>query len=418
MPGLARGVPMPRLAGRGHSTVQNARARLRDGAECSSNLDGHEPEGAVHCARRSVGNSAVRFTTELKSVSTLDAAGRAWHPLANRLMAEWTAARDVEDASDDAVWLSESSNPQMTNAIATARSASACDLPVLITGESGTGKRTMARAIHAWTAHRGGPFVTVWCGGLAAHPLERPLIDHLQGACTGMGATMHGRPDVLGNGTLFFDEIGHGNLPGALQVKLLDHFDALRFGSGAGRRDIAARIISATQSDLVGDIRAGRLRADLFYHLSVLTIALPPLRERLEDLPRLADHLLLQLAAHHRRDAVRLDPAAHHLLARQPWPGNLRELAGVLERAVVLARGDCIGAEEVAASLCAPVTPALSLIDIEQRQIELALHESTTLAEAAARLGINPATLWRKRKRYGLDRLGRSPARLLDAKHD
>jgi NtrC-family two-component system response regulator AlgB len=307
----------------------------------------------------------------------------------------------------------ESGNVRMVEALATARQAAATDIPVLITGESGTGKQTLAAAIHAWSPRHAAPFVTVWCAALGEHRLGSGLFEHLEGACTGLRRTASWR-DTVAHGTLFFDEIGNGNVPASFQVKLAGHLEAARFGPrfAAERSEGAARIIAASHFDLADDVRSGRLREDLFFHLNVVTIALPPLRERREDLPRLRDHLVARFAARHGRGDVRLTHDAEAVLARHHWPGNVRELMSVLERAIVLSRGDRIGPEELAVSLSAPplrngaasAAEPLSLVESEQHQIALALHESTTLGEAAARLGIDPATLWRKRKRYGLER--------------
>jgi NtrC-family two-component system response regulator AlgB len=320
---------------------------------------------------------------------------------------------EPESAARDSGALWESANMGMLAALSTARQAAASDIPVLITGESGTGKQTLAAAIHDWSARRAAPFVTVWCAALGEHRLDSGLLDHLQGACTG-GRTTPAWRDSVGNGTLFFDEIGNGNLPASFQVKLLAQLESTRFGSRfrAPRDELTARIIAASHFDLAADVCAGRLREDLFFHLNVVTIALPPLRERLDDLPSLRDHLLAQFAARHGRGDVRLTRDAEAVLARYHWPGNVRELMSVLERAIVLSRNDRIDADELSASLSGPVlhdavaTDARprSLIESEQQQIALALHESSTLGEAAARLGIDPATLWRKRKRYGLER--------------
>ena len=170
-------------------------------------------------------------------------------------------------------------------------------------------------------------------------------------------------------------------------------------------------MIAATNRDLEADVRAGRFREDLFFRLNVVNVTLPPLRDRRDDLAALTDHLLGVLAARHRRAPLRLAPEARRVLMGYRWPGNVRELMNTIERAVVLSRGDTIRTEDLPDRLLAPApagasptTPAdLSLEDLERRHIQQVLGDSTTLEEAAARLGINATTLWRKRKRYGLD---------------
>ena len=308
------------------------------------------------------------------------------------------------DSLDHQEW--QSTAPHMVRAIATARQVADSDVPVLLTGESGTGKKTLAAAIHNWSRRRAGPFVTVWSTALSEHRLESPLLEHLHGALTGMPTSTDAGVDALQGGTLFFDEIGNGTLPAPLQVKLLAQLEATHYGNGRNGTQLAPRIVAASHCDLEADVRSGRLREDLFFHLSVVTITLPPLRDRIEDLPALRDRLLAQLAARHRRGPVQLTPEAERVLAGYHWPGNLRELINVLERAVVLSNGDRIGADDLTPNLTHPApangATSMSLLEIEQRQIQLALKESATLADAAARLGIDPATLWRKRKRYGL----------------
>ena len=170
-------------------------------------------------------------------------------------------------------------------------------------------------------------------------------------------------------------------------------------------------MIAATNRDLEADVRAGRFREDLFFRLNVVNVTLPPLRERRADLAALTDHLLAVVAARHRRAPLHLAPEARRVLTGYRWPGNVRELMNTLERAVVLSRGDTIRTEDLPdrllapAPAAAPATPPtdLSLEELERRHIQQVLGDSTTLEEAAARLGINATTLWRKRKRYGLD---------------
>jgi two-component system, NtrC family, response regulator AlgB len=307
--------------------------------------------------------------------------------------------------------LLESGSPPMQRALVIARQVAASDATILLTGESGTGKNVLAKAMHGWSARAAGPFVTIACTTLAEHLLESELFGHVKGAFTGAWKDKPGRLAAAADGTVFLDEVGE--LPPELQAKLLRFLEEHRFEPVGGGETITvdARIIAATNRDLEADVRAGRFREDLFFRLNVIEIRLPPLRERLEDLPALVDHLLAGLRARHHRGPLTLAPEARAALAAYRWPGNVRELVNVLERAIVLSRGDVLRAEDLPDRLLAPepsavAAPApthLSLEDVERRHIEAVLADSGTLEEAAARLGINATTLWRKRRRWGIE---------------
>ena len=279
---------------------------------------------------------------------------------------------------------------------------------MLLAGESGTGKNVLAAAMHGWSSRAAGPFVTITCTTLAEHLLESELFGHVKGAFTGAWKDKPGRLAAAAGGTVFLDEVGE--LPLELQAKLLRFLEEHRFEAVGGGETVTvdARIIAATNRQLEGEVRAGRFREDLFFRLNVIEIRLPPLRERGEDLRGLAEHVLAALCVRHRRPALTLAPEARAVLAAYRWPGNVRELVNALERAVVLG-GDEIGVEDLPDRLVAPpdagtdVPSTDSLDELERRHIERTLAESTTLEEAAARLGINVTTLWRKRKRYRID---------------
>ncbi len=302
--------------------------------------------------------------------------------------------------------LLESASPAMARALATARQAAASDATLLLTGESGTGKNVLAAAMHAWSP----PFVTISCTSLAEHLLESELFGHMKGAFTSAWKDKPGRLEAARGGTIFLDEVG--DLPPELQGKLLRFLEEHRFERVGGSEtiEVDARVVAATNHDLESDVRDGRFREDLYFRLNVIAIRLPPLRERAADLPALTDHVLASVATRHRRGPLVLAPEARRALAAYAWPGNVRELVNTLERAVVLSRGDTIRAEDLPDRLlepppAAPATPeaGLSLEDVERRHIVQVLAESSTLEDAAARLGINVTTLWRKRRRYGIE---------------
>jgi transcriptional regulator with GAF, ATPase, and Fis domain len=214
--------------------------------------------------------------------------------------------------------LLDSRNPAMRDALVTAQQAGSCDANVLLTGESGTGKSVLAAAIHQWSARRDAAFVTVPFTSLGESLLANELFGHVKGAFTGAWKDKPGRLEAAHGGTLFFDEIGE--LPAEVQAKLLRFVEAHRFERLGSTDSIAvdARIIAATSRDLEADVRAGRFRPDLFFRLSVISIRLPPLRERMEDLPALTAHVLHSLRGQHDR------------MNLQPGGGRPTDLGGVL----------------------------------------------------------------------------------------
>jgi NtrC-family two-component system response regulator AlgB len=315
--------------------------------------------------------------------------------------------RRLRDAAGESMILT-SASPAMEQALATAKRAAASDAAVLLTGESGTGKTVLARQIHDWSPRAAGPFITIACTTLAEHLLESELFGHVRGAFTGALKNKAGRVEAAAGGTIFLDEVGE--LPLELQAKLLRFVEEHRFERVGGTTTISvdARVVAATNRALEDDVAAGRFREDLFFRLNVVGIRLPALRERREDLDAFVEHLLARLAARDRRDPPRLSTEARRLLHAYAWPGNVRELANALERAVVLARGVEIQPDDLPDRLHATPRPPAdasrgSLEEAEKRHIEQVLAESATLEEAAARLGIDVTTLWRKRKRYRID---------------
>jgi len=298
-----------------------------------------------------------------------------------------------------------SASPAMQQVLATAERVASSDATVLLTGESGTGKNVLAAAIHRWSERRS-PFVTISCTTLAEHLLESELFGHVRGAFTGAWKDKPGRLEAADGGTVFLDEIGE--LSPELQAKLLRFLETHEFERVGGERTVTVdvRVVAATNRDLGVEVRAGHFRQDLFFRLNVIGLHLPPLRQRRGDIPALTEYLLQTLAARAGTPTPTLTEDARAALAAHSWPGNIRELANALERALVLARDAPIAREDLPDAVLAPAASPPgggSLEDVERRRVEEVLRESATLEEAAARLGINVTTLWRKRRRWRLD---------------
>jgi two-component system, NtrC family, response regulator AlgB len=301
----------------------------------------------------------------------------------------------------------ESAEPAMQRAVALARQAAESEATILLCGENGTGKTVLARAIHGWSRRADKPMGVVSCPGFSAELLESELFGHVKGAFTGAVRDNPGRVSLCEGGTLLLDEIG--DLPLPLQPKLLRFLQDREYERIGDPRTLRAdvRILAATNVNLEAAVREGRFREDLFYRLNVIPILVPPLRERPADIVPLAERLLAFFArANHRSFAVFTDEAKS-LLTRYAWPGNVRELSNAVERAVILSRADHIGPEGL--GLAGPAgAPAVKIGDpvpidrIEELHIRRVLASAKSLQEAAEILGIDQATLWRRRKQYGL----------------
>ncbi len=286
--------------------------------------------------------------------------------------------------------------------------------PVLILGESGTGKELVANAIHRNSARAEQPFVKVNSATLSPTLLESDLFGHERGAFTGAVAQRRGRFEQADHGTLFLDEIGELDVD--LQAKLLRVLQTGQFERVGGDRTLRAdvRLIAATNRDLKADLAEGRFREDLYYRLNVVPIELPPLRQRREDIPLLADHVLRRLAAKYRWPHLSLAPRALAHLVERPWPGNVREMQNVLARAAILTRGQVIGVEDLELvptapepAAAPPMAGSLQLRDIlgetEKRVIRQALEqENWNRTRAAQVLGISRRQLFDKIRQYGL----------------
>jgi two-component system, NtrC family, response regulator AlgB len=298
-----------------------------------------------------------------------------------------------------------SASPAMQRAIELARQVAASEATVLITGESGTGKGVLARAIHSLSGRSAKPLAIISCPSLSADLLESELFGHVKGAFTGALRDSPGRLAPTEGGTLFLDEIGELPLP--IQPKLLrlcQDREYERVGDTFTRK-ADVRIIAATNTDLEKAVQSGKFREDLFYRLNVFRIELPPLRDRQEDLVPLAERLLAGLSGH--KKLLGFTPEARDAILGYAWPGNVRELRNVLERAVILCHGERIGVEDLPAGFSrrAPseqIGDAISLDRLEEVHIRRVLASSRSLEDAAQVLGIDPATLWRKRKKFGI----------------
>jgi DNA-binding NtrC family response regulator len=234
----------------------------------------------------------------------------------------------------------------MTAVIRIAEKAAASNIPVLISGESGVGKELIARAIHGTSERRTKPFVAVNCGAMPENLVESILFGHEKGSFTGATERHSGKFVEASGGTLFLDEVGE--LPAAAQVKLLRAVQEGEVEPVGARKAVRVdvRIISATNRDLIADVKSGRFREDLFYRLHVFPVAVPPLRERAADIPALTRHFLARFAAEEGKRIRLITPEALRLLTAFSWPGNIRQLENALFRAVVLAEGDGIGLPE------------------------------------------------------------------------
>jgi DNA-binding NtrC family response regulator len=237
-------------------------------------------------------------------------------------------------------------SPRMQLVLRTAEKAATSAIPVLVEGQSGVGKELIARAIHGSGERRAKPFVAVNCGAIPDNLVESLLFGHEKGAFTGATERHLGKFVEASGGTLFLDEVGE--LPMAAQVKLLRAIQEGEVEPVGARKPVKVdvRLISATNRDLIADVKAGRFREDLFYRLHVFPIAVPPLRERPEDIPELTRHFLARFAAEEGKRLTRVSAEALALLATYRWPGNVRQLENAVFRAVVLAEGDTVGLEE------------------------------------------------------------------------
>jgi DNA-binding NtrC family response regulator len=334
------------------------------------------------------------------------------------------------------------SSPSMQRFLAQARRVATKDSTLLILGETGVGKGLLARSIHNESARSRGPFVSVNCGGLAESLIESELFGHEKGAFTGASRTRRGQFELAHGGTIFLDEIG--DLPLHLQVKLLQVLEEKSVRAVGSERSIEVdvRIIAATNRDLAGEVAAGNFRRDLYYRLNVVSLVVPPLRDRREDIPELVQSYIEHFRTTLHTSAISSTGAAVELLSRYDWPGNVRELVNAIERAAILCEAseidvadlplDIQGAVVADALETAQLDAAQMLPRIESEWFEKPWSEvrarvleeterayvtgileqsAGRIGEAAEKAGIDPRSLYEKMRRHGLSKDDFKPSR-------
>jgi NtrC-family two-component system response regulator AlgB len=297
-------------------------------------------------------------------------------------------------------------SPKMRALLDVIARAAASDAPILLRGESGTGKGVLARAIHAQSMRAQRPFVTVNCPTLSEELLASELFGHAKGAFTGAVRDQEGRVEAAEGGTIFLDEVGE--ISTGLQAKLLRFLQEKRFervGENRTRR-ADVRVVAATNRDLEKDVSDGRFREDLFFRLNVIEVQVPALRERPEDIARLARRFATFFARAAGRQPPELSPEAESALISHAWPGNVRELRNVMERAIILWPARTLGPEALPERIAQHARPLprlggdFTVDEIEREHILRVLQRAPTIEDAARILGIDSSTLWRKRKKY------------------
>lgn len=300
-------------------------------------------------------------------------------------------------------------NRKVRAILKTARQVADSDASVLISGESGTGKGLIANLIHDWSPRREGPFVTVDCAALQENLLESDLFGHLKGSFTGAIKDKLGKLKMADGGTVFLDEVSE--MSPAIQAKFLhflQHKEFERLGD-IDTLKVNVRVIAATNKDLDELVQEKSFRQDLFYRLNVVEIFMPPLRERPEDVQLLAEHYLARFARENRKTVQTIAEDALNLLRTYPWPGNIRELINIIQRGTILTRDKVIKPEDLPAHVVNYKMDTRSsknlpsLAEIEKAHIKEVLLHADSLEQAAQILGVDPATLWRKRKRHQID---------------
>ena len=277
------------------------------------------------------------------------------------------------------------------------------DSSVIITGESGTGKELVARAIHSNSTRKYFPLISVHCGAISESLLESELFGHEKGAFTGAAFNRKGRFEMADGGTIFLDEIG--TISAKMQVELLRVLESKTFVRVGGNKEISSdfRVICATNRDLKGMVASGTFREDLYYRLNVVNIRIPPLRERPDDIPGLVNHFIRKYCTSMSRDMISIDPAAMKHLESFEYPGNVRELENMIERAIVVGNGKVIKLKDLPMGKEVISSSIESLDDLEKKHIAKILEKySWNISRSAKALNVDRATLYNKIKKYKL----------------
>ena len=303
-------------------------------------------------------------------------------------------------------------DPKVIRIVDVLRQIAPTNASVLILGESGTGKELVARAVHRYSPRRAQPFVALNCGGLSEGTIESELFGHVRGAFTGAMSDREGKFEFADKGTLFLDEVGE--MPMSTQIKLLrvlEDREVTRLGANKSRK-VDVRVIAATNADLIGRVKDATFREDLYYRLKVVTVELPPLRERRGDVKILVRHFLAEFCARHGKDIDDIDRDAMVTLSQYGWPGNVRELRNAIESMVVRARGNILTRGDLPPEIWvpSPVEPdnwsflaGKSQEEVERNHIRVTLETvEGNRVKAAKAMGISERTLYRKIKDYGL----------------
>jgi two-component system NtrC family response regulator len=329
----------------------------------------------------------------------------------------YLAEIEAENHKMQELWKSESfqgmlgTSPAMQQVFATIRKVANTNAPVLILGESGTGKEMAAQAIHARSERKDGPFVAINCGAIPENLLESELFGHEKGSFTGAHIQRVGKVEMAHGGTLFLDEIGELPLP--LQVKILRFLQDQKVERIGGRREIPVdtRVIAATNIDIAKALKEGAFREDLYYRLAVVVLRLPGLRERLEDIPLLAQAFLRKFAAENRKTRLKFNAEALRAIQQHPWPGNVRELENRIKRAAIMAEGPSVTHDdlELASSATGFRTLQEGREGVERELVVQALQRHRgRISSAAVELGISRPTLYELMERLGIQKPDKS----------